>query len=62
MGFECLKKNARILSNICFQVRFVVHTTVIIKSAIFCDISHVVRWKSVDVSEEHIASILRAEE
>jgi hypothetical protein len=43
-------------------VGFEVLTAVVTKSNIFWDISRIVRCKSTDVSEEHIASIFRVEE
>jgi hypothetical protein len=46
------------------HVGFEVLTAVVTKSTIFWDITpcSVVRWKSTNVSEEHIASILKVEE
>jgi hypothetical protein len=39
-GFQCLKKNARIISsNMCVQVGFEVLTEAVIKSTILCDIA-----------------------
>jgi hypothetical protein len=43
-------------------VGFEVRTADIMKCSIFWDITALVRWKSTDVSEEHIASIIRVEE
>jgi hypothetical protein len=44
------------------RLGFEVLTAVVVKSSIIRDIKRVVRWKSTDNSEEHVASIFRFEE
>jgi hypothetical protein len=44
------------------NVGFEVLTAVVMRSSVFWDITPRSRWKSTDVSEEHVAFIFRVEE